>query len=341
MCYAGSPLAKGTPLKESRPKVLDDDLTALKAQWDLGFGTIRGRIHCRQCDEEFPSTQLASHRCAPRFGPPTTCLPTPPDDWGLRSSSFPTSTRPDWDPCTDPSVPPTPHHRRGSWIPQPIPSVSPRSAQPRNKASGAKTRTSAPPGTGGWWDDPWGNAEFFARCEAKWGAWRKTDTASDDVLTDSDEEPPLRSTPHTPRQKPRGNHHRQQQQGQQQRPSPQAQEKKWKRVVSKDQQQRNVEALWRQHEVQFERFLQQTPSSVAYSAVPWPETAQEPDLMKEYLEASRPSDPTRHQQLVRQLTMRWHPDKFLQQFGPRLAPSDRERILAKVTHVFQVIGSAK
>ena len=36
-------MAKGTPLKECRPKVLDDDLTALKAQWDLGFGAIRGR----------------------------------------------------------------------------------------------------------------------------------------------------------------------------------------------------------------------------------------------------------------------------------------------------------
>ena len=41
----------------------------------------------------------------------------------------------------------------------------------------------------------------------------------------------------------------------------------------------------------------------------------------------------------RQASLRWHPDKFLQAFGNRLEPSEREAILQKVTETSQAINA--
>jgi len=41
------------------------------------------------------------------------------------------------------------------------------------------------------------------------------------------------------------------------------------------------------------------------------------------------------------LAMRWHPDKFMQKFGQRLAEKDKEKILLKVKEVFQLINSQR
>ena len=41
------------------------------------------------------------------------------------------------------------------------------------------------------------------------------------------------------------------------------------------------------------------------------------------------------------LAMRWHPDKFLQRYGNRLAAEDKERILVKVKEVFQAINALR
>lgn len=38
---------------------------------------------------------------------------------------------------------------------------------------------------------------------------------------------------------------------------------------------------------------------------------------------------------------RWHPDRFLQKFGARLDPGEREAIMAKVTAVAAEINSLK
>lgn len=42
-----------------------------------------------------------------------------------------------------------------------------------------------------------------------------------------------------------------------------------------------------------------------------------------------------------QLALRWHPDKFQQRYGARLAPVEHERIMTKVKETFQIINSAR
>ena len=50
------------------------------------------------------------------------------------------------------------------------------------------------------------------------------------------------------------------------------------------------------------------------------------------------SDAARKARLKKAL-LRWHPDKFLQSFGSRLAADEREAILQRVTEVSQAINS--
>jgi len=43
----------------------------------------------------------------------------------------------------------------------------------------------------------------------------------------------------------------------------------------------------------------------------------------------------------KKLAKRWHPDKFLQNFGKRLVESQAERIMLLVKEVFQEVNDAK
>jgi hypothetical protein len=44
---------------------------------------------------------------------------------------------------------------------------------------------------------------------------------------------------------------------------------------------------------------------------------------------------------LRKGTLRWHPDKFIQAFGNRLHPKDRDAILAAVKNTAQRINALK
>jgi hypothetical protein len=68
--------------------------------------------------------------------------------------------------------------------------------------------------------------------------------------------------------------------------------------------------------------------------VPWP--ALDADALG--LSASKSSKAQR-KQAFRALSLRWHPDKFVQGFGGRLAEGEREAILSRVTEVAQAINS--
>ena len=41
----------------------------------------------------------------------------------------------------------------------------------------------------------------------------------------------------------------------------------------------------------------------------------------------------------RSASLRWHPDKFVQSFGGRLVPDEREAILQRVTQVSQAVNA--
>ena len=68
--------------------------------------------------------------------------------------------------------------------------------------------------------------------------------------------------------------------------------------------------------------------------VPWP--ALDADALG--LSASKSSKAQR-KQAFRALSLRWHPDKFVQGFGGRLVEGEREAILSRVTEVAQAINS--
>ena len=49
-------------------------------------------------------------------------------------------------------------------------------------------------------------------------------------------------------------------------------------------------------------------------------------------------DPMLNQTLLRTLLRRWHPDKFMQQFGSQLRPCEREQILSSVNQTVSMLN---
>ena len=110
-----------------------------------------------------------------------------------------------------------------------------------------------------------------------------------------------------------------------------------------------VRPSWEAQERGWELFAaqQMLPSAplVRLRDVPWPDF----DALAE--DGSTASDPKPHQLpgaggpprgvLLRALQTRWHPDRFAQRFGARLAPEEREEILRRVTEVAARVNSLK
>ena len=75
-------------------------------------------------------------------------------------------------------------------------------------------------------------------------------------------------------------------------------------------------------------------ASVRAADVPWPT-----------LEAAalgldpRATSAAERKQAFRTASLRWHPDKFVQSFGARLQPEEREQVLQRVTEVSQAINA--
>jgi hypothetical protein len=78
---------------------------------------------------------------------------------------------------------------------------------------------------------------------------------------------------------------------------------------------------------------------IRFDNVPWPAPAAGGDLAEEamMLPPALRNDADARRRAVREALRRWHPDKFGQRFGGRLAPEDRERILERVKAVSQAL----
>lgn len=48
----------------------------------------------------------------------------------------------------------------------------------------------------------------------------------------------------------------------------------------------------------------------------------------------------KNKEQYKKLAMRWHPDKFQQKYGARLAASEKEKITARVVETFQIISAS-
>ncbi|CEM39959.1 unnamed protein product [Vitrella brassicaformis CCMP3155] len=80
-------------------------------------------------------------------------------------------------------------------------------------------------------------------------------------------------------------------------------------------------------------FERHPPRLIGRYHVPWP--PREDRILTDWLQQNA-EEPKRAFFL---LSMRWHPDKFEQSFGPVLDPDDRHAILQKVKRISQSINS--
>ena len=80
-------------------------------------------------------------------------------------------------------------------------------------------------------------------------------------------------------------------------------------------------------------------AAIRFSDVPWPVVPRGGDLAEEamMLPAALRGDASARRRAVREALRRWHPDKFGQRFGSRLAAADIDRILERVKVVSQAL----
>ena len=101
-----------------------------------------------------------------------------------------------------------------------------------------------------------------------------------------------------------------------------------------------LQVLWEQHENRVQQFQNAPPKCISYTSVPWPDVDRPNDLLQLRL-AGGPGGDLEVQSILRPLTLQWHPDKFQQRFGGALRPDDRDRIMNRVTAIFQLLVAAK
>jgi len=94
---------------------------------------------------------------------------------------------------------------------------------------------------------------------------------------------------------------------------------------------------WQKHDQAYRKFQEQKIADDAvlcYADIPWPPCAAD---VLEFLESMwAPGHP---RQAYRIACRRWHPDKFLQFYGPKVKLEDRERVEANVNSIFQAISN--
>ena len=100
------------------------------------------------------------------------------------------------------------------------------------------------------------------------------------------------------------------------------------------------DVLWRQHEGCMQQFHVDPPSSISYASIPWPDVDEPNDLLRMRLEGG-PGGKMDVASILRPLTLQWHPDKFQQRFGQAIQSKDRDRIMNRVTAIFQLVLSKK
>ena len=109
---------------------------------------------------------------------------------------------------------------------------------------------------------------------------------------------------------------------------------------------------WREHGSRWEAFERGT-DTVGPTDVPWPPPAEGRTLLAALAALDRPGgaaapagedredrEAAEFKRAYRLASLRWHPDKFQNRHGPRLAPGTAEETLVRVSEVAQRINSA-
>eukprot|EP00929_Paragymnodinium_shiwhaense_P015314 TRINITY_DN12338_c0_g1_i1.p1 TRINITY_DN12338_c0_g1~~TRINITY_DN12338_c0_g1_i1.p1 ORF type:complete len:233 (-),score=45.52 TRINITY_DN12338_c0_g1_i1:358-1056(-) len=91
---------------------------------------------------------------------------------------------------------------------------------------------------------------------------------------------------------------------------------------------------WAKHDELWLRFQKEPPCPLSLSTVPWPPDEEHILAYVERLQA--PGQPRKAYQLA---CRRWHPDKFLQQFGALIPQEELSEVSTRVNHIFQAVGA--
>ena len=77
-----------------------------------------------------------------------------------------------------------------------------------------------------------------------------------------------------------------------------------------------------------------------FSDIPWPKNSKNVDSMIQVLMCDvNQSNRQDFKKFLRTQQLIWHPDKFMQKFGQRLVPEDKEKILERVTALSQALNA--
>jgi hypothetical protein len=83
----------------------------------------------------------------------------------------------------------------------------------------------------------------------------------------------------------------------------------------------------------WERFVNAPPATVRSRDIPWPDTQSLADARDDGVELPASE--------MRLLQARWHPDRFTQRMGARLASDERDAVLARVTSVAATVNALR
>jgi hypothetical protein len=92
--------------------------------------------------------------------------------------------------------------------------------------------------------------------------------------------------------------------------------------------------LWLQHEIEWRRFSSFPPREISFSNVPFPPC--DYDVLEFTSSAHGDLHPSKAYHIA---CLRYHPDKFMQQFGQNLVPSEAQSIISRLTSITQSINS--
>ncbi|GAB1600650.1 NF-kappa-B inhibitor-like protein 1 [Argonauta hians] len=77
---------------------------------------------------------------------------------------------------------------------------------------------------------------------------------------------------------------------------------------------------------------------LSYDRFPWPRDNQGTCLSYQSIDKLHIDNTSENRMLIRKLQRRWHPDKFMQNFGNRLLESDKDLILQKINEIAKTLN---
>lgn len=93
------------------------------------------------------------------------------------------------------------------------------------------------------------------------------------------------------------------------------------------------------NEKKYKKLLHGTPKeSLSYGSFPWPTDNQGICLSYKGVDSLHIDNTFENKMLVRKLQRRWHPDKFMQNFGNRLLESDRDHIINQINEIAKALN---